>query len=358
VPRHRLPLPGDHRHPGRGRGRDGRQPHHADPAADGRRTGRGVRPEAARPRPRPVLRAAQGAAAGGGPEGLSGLGDRSAPRRVPHPGEHPGRRLGREAAEGEDLPHRPLDPGRRGRLRRRARRAHQPAADGRLRLRGLRALHPPGAGGRGRPRRPLGGPEQDRVRTARMTMTSPSTNQENHVTTGATVWLTGLPSAGKTTIAHELAARLREQGRRVEVLDGDEIREFLSAGLGFSREDRHTNVQRIGFVAELLARNGVTALVPVIAPYADSRDAVRKRHAANGTPYVEVHVATPVEVCSVRDVKGLYAKQAASELTGLTGVDDPYEEPETPDLRIESQNQTVQESAASVYALLSERGLA
>ncbi|MHC8419462.1 adenylyl-sulfate kinase [Streptomyces sp. NB004] len=177
------------------------------------------------------------------------------------------------------------------------------------------------------------------------------------MTTGATVWLTGLPSAGKTTIAHELAG-LREEGGRVELLDGDEIREFLSAGLGFDRADRHTNVQRIGFVAELLARNGVTALVPVIAPYADSRDAVRARHEANGTPYVEVHVATPVEVCSVRDVKGLYAKQAAGELTGLTGVDDPYEEPAKPDLRIESQHQTVQESAAAVHALLTERGLA
>lgn len=187
---------------------------------------------------------------------------------------------------------------------------------------------------------------------------APSANLENHVTSGATVWLTGLPSAGKTTIAHELAGRLREEGHRVEVLDGDEIREFISAGLGFSREDRHTNVQRIGFVAELLARNGVLALVPVIAPYTDSRDAVRKRHQRSGTPYVEIHVATPVEVCSVRDVKGLYAKQAAGELTGLTGVDDPYEEPESPDLRIESQNQTVQESAASVYALLTERGLA
>lgn len=181
--------------------------------------------------------------------------------------------------------------------------------------------------------------------------------QENHVTSGATVWLTGLPSAGKTTIARELAGRLRTEGHRVEVLDGDEIREFLSAGLGFSREDRHTNVQRIGFVAELLARNGVLVLVPVIAPYADSRDAVRKRHEKNGTTYLEVHVATPVEVCSARDVKGLYAKQAAGELTGLTGVDDPYEEPVSPDLRIESQHQTVQESAASVYALLSERGL-
>ncbi|MET8576901.1 adenylyl-sulfate kinase [Streptomyces sp. NPDC005012] len=176
--------------------------------------------------------------------------------------------------------------------------------------------------------------------------------------TGATVWLTGLPSAGKTTIALELAGRLRAEGHRVEVLDGDEIREFLSAGLGFSREDRHTNVQRIGFLAELLSRNGVTTLVPVIAPYADSRDAVRKRHEAGGTPYLEVHVATPLDVCSVRDVKGLYAKQAAGEISGLTGVDDPYEAPEAPDLRIDSQDRTVAESAAAVHALLTERGLA
>jgi len=186
----------------------------------------------------------------------------------------------------------------------------------------------------------------------------PTISQEQEVTSGATVWLTGLPSAGKTTIAYELAGRLREEGRRVEVLDGDEIREFISAGLGFSRADRHTNVQRIGFLAELLARNGVKALVPVIAPYADSREAVRGRHRENGTTYLEVHVATPVEVCSVRDVKGLYAKQAAGELTGLTGVDDPYEAPESPDLRIESHTQTVQESAAALHALLTERGLA
>ena len=189
-------------------------------------------------------------------------------------------------------------------------------------------------------------------------LTEATDTQENHVTTGATVWLTGLPSAGKTTIAHELAGRLRAEGHRVEVLDGDEIREFISAGLGFSREDRHTNVQRIGFLAELLARNGVKTLVPVIAPYADSREAVRKRHQESGAAYLEIHVATPVEVCSVRDVKGLYAKQAAGELSGLTGVDDPYEEPESPDLRIESQDQTVQESAAAVHALLTERGLA
>ncbi|WP_171075884.1 adenylyl-sulfate kinase [Streptomyces sp. YIM 121038] len=192
------------------------------------------------------------------------------------------------------------------------------------------------------------------MRAARMT--APRPVQETDVT-GATVWLTGLPSAGKTTIAYELARTLRERGRAVEVLDGDEIREFLSAGLGFSRADRDTNVQRIGFVAELLARNGVLALVPVIAPFADSREAVRKRHQSGGTAYLEVHVATPVEVCSVRDVKGLYAKQAAGELSGLTGVDDPYEEPESPDLRVESQDQTVRQSAAAVLELLTERGV-
>jgi adenylylsulfate kinase len=174
---------------------------------------------------------------------------------------------------------------------------------------------------------------------------------------GATVWLTGLPSAGKTTVAQILAGRLRAAGRRVEVLDGDEIRRFLSAGLGFSREDRNTNVQRIGLVAEILARNGIVVLVPVIAPYADSRAAVRERHARSGACFYEVHVATPVEVCSARDVKGLYARQAAGQLTGLTGVDDSYEAPERPDLRIDTQDAAPEESAGAVYAMLAARGL-
>ncbi|MDW4910569.1 adenylyl-sulfate kinase [Streptomyces sp. ADMS] len=174
---------------------------------------------------------------------------------------------------------------------------------------------------------------------------------------GATVWLTGLPSAGKTTIAQLLRDRLRTEGHRVEVLDGDEIRRFLSAGLGFSREDRNTNVQRIGLVSEVLARNGVLSVVPVIAPYADSREAVRKRHDASRTPYIEVHVATPVEVCSERDVKGLYARQAAGRLTGLTGVDDPYEPPEDPSLTLRTQEQTPAQSADAVYSVLAERGL-
>ncbi|KUH38216.1 adenylyl-sulfate kinase [Streptomyces kanasensis] len=175
---------------------------------------------------------------------------------------------------------------------------------------------------------------------------------------GATVWLTGLPSAGKTTLARALAERLRAAGHRTEVLDGDEVREFLSAGLGFGRADRDTNVRRIGFVAELLASNGVKVLVPVIAPYADSRAEVRAHHRREGTPYVEVHVATPVEVCSERDVKGLYARQAAGEISGLTGVDDPYEEPDAPDLRLDTAGRPVAGSAADIHALLVGRGLA
>ncbi|MGF0173666.1 adenylyl-sulfate kinase [Streptomyces sp. Marseille-Q5077] len=175
---------------------------------------------------------------------------------------------------------------------------------------------------------------------------------------GATVWLTGLPSSGKSTLARQLAELLRSRDRRVEVLDGDRLRQVFSPDLGFSREDRNTNVQRIGTMAQVLARNGVLALVPVIAPFADSREAVRKRHLSNGTPYLEIHVAAPLDVCAVRDVKGLYARQAAGEISGLTGVDDPYEVPETPDLRVQTHAQPVHESAAAVHRLLVERGLA
>ncbi|MFH9658853.1 adenylyl-sulfate kinase [Streptomyces sp. NPDC017248] len=174
---------------------------------------------------------------------------------------------------------------------------------------------------------------------------------------GGTVWLTGLPSAGKTTLARGLAERLRADGHRVQVLDGDEVRAALSAELGFSKEDRDTNVRRIGYVAALLAGHGVTVLVPVIAPYAGSRAAVRERHAARGVPYLEVHVATPVELCAERDVKGLYARQAAGGLKGLTGVDDPYEAPVDPDLRIDTGGRTVQESVGRLRALLTARGL-
>lgn len=142
----------------------------------------------------------------------------------------------------------------------------------------------------------------------------------------------------------------------MEVLDGDEIRRFLTAGLGFSRADRTANVRRVGLVAEVPARNGVICVVPVIAPYADSREAVRARHAASGTPYFEVYVATPVEVCAARDVKGLYARQAAGRLTGLTGVDDPYEPPTDPALVLRTESQTPWESADAVHALPAGHG--
>jgi adenylylsulfate kinase len=169
---------------------------------------------------------------------------------------------------------------------------------------------------------------------------------------GVTVWLTGLPSAGKTTIAQALAARLREDGQRVEVLDGDEVRTNLTADLGFSREDRIENVRRIGWVAHLLARNGVAVLVPVIAPYAASRDAVRARHDATGTRYLEVHVATSVEECARRDVKGLYARQRAGEVRGLTGIDDPYETPQAPDLRIDTEARSADDAVATLHDAL------
>lgn len=175
---------------------------------------------------------------------------------------------------------------------------------------------------------------------------------------GATVWLTGLPSAGKTTIARALAVRLRTAGRSVEVLDGDELRTHLTAGLGFTRADRDTNVRRVGFVARLLARNGVTVLVPVIAPYADSRAEVRAQHDTDGTAFIEVHVATSLDICSQRDVKGLYAKQRAGEVSGLTGVDDPYEIPQFPEVRLETEGRTVEEAAEQVFTALRERGLA
>ena len=174
---------------------------------------------------------------------------------------------------------------------------------------------------------------------------------------GATVWLTGLSEAGKTTIAVAVAERLRAAGRDVEVLDGDELRRGLSAGLGFSRDDRDAHVRRVGFVAELLARHGVVALVPVIAPYASTRDEVRAHHDAHGTGYLEVHVATPLVECVRRDVKGLYARAAAGELTAMTGVDDPYEEPDKPDLRLHTTGTDIATAVQHVIDLLTNRGI-
>ncbi|MGI8589540.1 MAG: adenylyl-sulfate kinase [Nakamurella sp.] len=177
----------------------------------------------------------------------------------------------------------------------------------------------------------------------------------NH--TGATIWLSGLPSAGKTTLALALAERLQAGGARVEVLDGDQVRTHLSAGLGFSRADRDVHVDRIGFVAELLASHGVLVLVPVIAPYDQAREKVRQQHISNGTKLLLVHISTMLEVCARRDVKGLYAKAFRGEISSMTGVDDPYEIPEDPDLRIDTA--TIDEAAAvtQLLDLLTDEGV-
>lgn len=174
---------------------------------------------------------------------------------------------------------------------------------------------------------------------------------------GATLWFTGLPSAGKSTVARAVAERLRADGHAVELLDGDEVRPHLSQGLGYSKEDRDINVARIGYVARLLARNGVLALVPVVAPYRDARDGVREAHDKDGATYLEIFVSTPLDVCAERDVKGLYAKTAAGEMTGMTGVDDPYETPLNPDVTLPTQELPLEKSVELLYDALRGRGL-
>jgi adenylylsulfate kinase len=170
---------------------------------------------------------------------------------------------------------------------------------------------------------------------------------------GATLWFTGIPSAGKSTVAHALADRLRRDRVDVEVLDGDEVRPHLSAGLGFTRADRDVNVRRIGWVARLLASHGTVVLVPVIAPYAEARQAVREDHAAKGVPFAEVFVSTSLEVAEQRDVKGLYARARRGEISGMTGVDDPYEQPATAELELDTATLDLDTSAALALALLS-----
>lgn len=167
------------------------------------------------------------------------------------------------------------------------------------------------------------------------------------------MWFTGLPSAGKSTIAHALAERLQTAGERVQVLDGDEVRPHLSAGLGFSREDRDVNVTRIGWVARMLASHGVIVLVPVIAPYAAARDAVRDDHDRVAVPFAEVHVATSLEIAEARDVKGLYARARRGEVTGLTGIDDPYEVPMQAELVVDTGTVDLETAVQMSKALLS-----
>jgi adenylylsulfate kinase len=171
--------------------------------------------------------------------------------------------------------------------------------------------------------------------------------------TGVTLWFTGLPSAGKSTIAHAVAERIEAAGARVQVLDGDAVRPYLSADLGYSKEARDINVARIGWVARLLASHGVIVLVPVIAPYAAARDAVRSEHETTGVPFGEVYVSTSLDVAEQRDVKGLYAKARRGEISGLTGIDDPYEAPTRAELVIDTDTVPLTTAVDTTLAYLS-----
>jgi adenylyl-sulfate kinase len=170
---------------------------------------------------------------------------------------------------------------------------------------------------------------------------------------GFTIWLTGLSGAGKSTIAEILDQRLREAGAEVELLDGDVVRTHLSKGLGFSKEDRDTNIRRIGFVCELLSRHGVIAITAAISPYRAVRDEIRARIG----DFVEVYVECPLEVVAERDVKGLYRKALAGEIPNFTGVSDPYEPPLAPEVTVNSSRETPLESAGRILATLERLGL-
>jgi adenylyl-sulfate kinase len=164
---------------------------------------------------------------------------------------------------------------------------------------------------------------------------------------GLVIWLTGLSGSGKSTIAELVGRELEAEGRLIEYLDGDVVREHLSKGLGFSKEDRDTHIERIGWLASRLARHGATVMVSVISPYAETR--VRARALVEEfAPFVEIHVATSVEECERRDVKGLYAKARQGELPKLTGVSHPYEEPQSPELRLETEGRSPEECAREV----------
>lgn len=174
---------------------------------------------------------------------------------------------------------------------------------------------------------------------------------------GFVLWFTGMSGAGKSTLSVPVADRLRRAGRRVEVLDGDEVRTHLSKGLGFSKEDRDINVRRIGFVAELLARNGLVAVTAAISPYRAVRDEVRAKVERHGADFVEVHVDCPVEVLAARDVKGLYKQALSGQVTNFTGISDPYEPPLHAEVTIRSDRERVEDSVDTILALLRGRGL-
>lgn len=169
---------------------------------------------------------------------------------------------------------------------------------------------------------------------------------------GFTLWFTGLSGAGKTTISQRVGEHLRQQGKKVEILDGDIVRQHLTRDLGFSKVDRDENIYRIGFVAHLLCRNGVYVLVAAISPYADARQKVREMIGRN---FLEIYVNSPLAVCEARDVKGLYKKARAGEIKHFTGIDDPYEPPTNPDLECRTDRETIEESVRKVLQLLALR---
>lgn len=171
---------------------------------------------------------------------------------------------------------------------------------------------------------------------------------------GATVWFTGLSGSGKSTVAVEVERLLVSAGRPAYLLDGDNLRQGLNGDLGFAADDRAENVRRVGEVARLFADAGVVALVPVISPYALDRARVRDIHSMAGLPFAEVFVDTPLEVCEARDPKGLYAKARAGEITGFTGIDDPYEAPASPELRLTPEDGSPEAQAGRVLALLDQ----
>jgi len=174
---------------------------------------------------------------------------------------------------------------------------------------------------------------------------------------GFTLWLTGLSGAGKTTLAAFLASELCARGVNVEVLDGDEVRTNLSRGLGFSREDRDTNIRRIGYVCRLLSRNGVATISAAISPYRAVRDEVGRAIESDGGEFIEVFVKCPIAVLAERDVKGLYKKALAGEIKEFTGVSDPYEEPLSPAIVVHTDRETVDTSVRLITRELEQRGL-
>jgi adenylylsulfate kinase len=184
------------------------------------------------------------------------------------------------------------------------------------------------------------------------TITENTMSLMNYQQSGVTIWLTGLSGAGKSTISQALEKELKSFDLKVEVLDGDIVRQNLTKGLGFSKEDRDENIRRVGFVAHLLTRNEVIVLVSAISPYQEIRDEVRNKIGN----FVEVYVNAPLEICEQRDVKGLYKRARAGEIKNFTGIDDPYEPPLSPEVECKTDLESLEESVSKVIAKLQELG--